>query len=110
MFLHEARAYPVLLELTLALQAHHRVHGAFPAALDELVPTYFDSVPIDPCDPNLLSVRYKNDGLGQATVWSVGSNGTDENGFRSFASGDVGQDVRAPAVIDDGTMPETGKE
>ncbi len=110
MFLHEARAYPVLLELTLALQAHHRVHGAFPAALDELVPTYFDSVPIDPCDPNSLSVRYKNDGLGQATLWSVGSNGTDENGFRSFVSGDVGLDVRAPAVVSNGSVPETGKD
>lgn len=110
MFLHEARAYPVLLELTMALQAHHRVHGDFPAMLDELVPTYFDSVPIDPCDPNLLSVRYKNDGLGQATLWSVGSNGTDENGFRDFASGDVGLDVRAPAVVGDGEAPKTGQD
>lgn len=109
MFLHEARAYPVLLELTMALQAHHRVHGDFPAMLDELVPTYFDSVPIDPCDPNLLSVRYKNDGLGQVTLWSVGSNGTDENGFRDFLSGDVGLDVRAPNKENGAVPPAASK-
>ena len=109
-FLQESRAFPVLLELLLVLQAHHRDYGTFPATLEDLVPDYIAAVPVDPCDPAILTIRYRDDGFGQATVWSVGTNGTDENGFRHFVTGDAVLVVRAPAVVGNGPVPETSKD
>ena len=98
-FLRESRGYWTLLELLLALQAHHRDHGAFPSKLEDLVPNYIDAVPVDPCDAAALNVRYRLDISDHATVWSVGANGTDENGFQNIITGDTVLVVRAPAVV-----------
>ena len=110
LFLQESRAFRVLLDLLLALQAHQRDHGAFPAKLEDLVPNYIDAVPVDPCDPAALNVRYRLDLSDQATVWSVGTNGTDENGFRHFVTGDAVLVVRAPENAGDGPSPESAKD
>ena len=103
----EARAFPVLFELALILQIHRREHGTFPAQLADLVPGYIDAVPVDPCDPKALPVRYRLDNPNQATLWSVGGNDVDDNGIRWF---DAVLVVRAPAVVNDGSVPETGKD
>ena len=97
MSLLEYRGFRVLMELQLALQSYYRNHDEFPAKLEDLVPDDIDAVPVDPCDPASLSIRYRRDSSGQATVWSVGNNGTDENGVRHFVTGDVVIEVLAPA-------------
>ena len=104
----EARAFPALFELVLVLQIHRREHGTFPAQLEDLVPGYLDAVPVDPCDPKALPVRYRLDDPDQATLWSVGGNDVDDNGIKRGA--DAVLVVRAPVVVDDGSVPETGKD
>ncbi len=98
MYQQDARGLRVLMELQLALQSYYRNHGEFPAKLEDLVPDDIDAVPVDPCDPTSLSIRYRRDSSGQATVWSVGHNGTDENGVRHFVTGDVVIEVLAPVA------------
>ena len=107
-FFREARAFPALFELVLVLQIHRREHGTFPAQLEDLVPGYLDAVPVDPCDPKALPVRYRLDDPDQATLWSVGGNDVDDNGIKRGA--DAVLVVRAPVVVDDGSVPETGKD
>ena len=106
-YFREARAFPALFELALVLQIHRREHGAFPTKLEDLVPSYIDAVPVDPCDPKALSVRYRLDNADEATLWSVGSTVVDDNGARGW---DAVVTVRAPAGISDGSEPETGKD
>ena len=110
MYLQESHAFRVLLELQLALQSHHRNHGEFPAKLEDLVPDDIDAVPVDPCDPAALNIRYRRDNSGQATVWSVGNNGTDENGVRHFYTGDAALVVLAPTVPGTGASQKTSKD
>lgn len=107
-FFREARAFPVLFELVLVLQIHRREHGTFPAQLEDLVPGYIDAVPVDPCDPKALPVRYRLDNSDQATLWSVGGNDVDDNGIKRGA--DALLVVHAPVVVNDGSVPETGKD
>ncbi len=89
-------AYPALLEVMLALQAHHREHRAFPEKIDELLPSFLSQIPIDPCDPTGLPIRYRVDDESQVTVWSVGANGVDNNAFRNWLTGDEVIIVTAP--------------
>ena len=111
--LRESRAFPVLFELALVLQIHRRELGTFPTQLEDLVPDYIDAVPVDPCDLKALNVRYRLDNAEQATLWSVGSNDVDDNGFRFWDAVVV---VHAPVVVvvvvvvDDGSAPEKGKD
>ena len=106
-FFREARAFPVLFELVLVLQIHRREHGTFPTQLEDLVPDYIDAVPVDPCDPKALPVRYRLDDPDHATLWSVGGNDVDDNGIRGF---DAVLVVRAPAVVGNGPVPETARD
>lgn len=68
------------LVVMLALQAYRRRHGDFPAALAALVPDYLNDVPLDSCDRAGSPLLYRRDGPLQATVWSVGDDGTDSGG------------------------------
>lgn len=109
-FFREARAFPVLFELVLVLQIHRREHGTFPAQLEDLVPGDIDAVPVDPCDPKTLPIRYRLDNPDHATLWSVGGNDVDDNGIKRGA--DAVLHVRAPAVVSppSSSSPEPSKD
>jgi hypothetical protein len=62
----------------VAIERFRRDHqGRLPAALGDLVPRYFDEVPVDPDSDGPL--RLKADAASY-TVYSVGSDGRDDGG------------------------------
>ena len=62
----------------LAIERFRLAHAdALPGSLQELVPTYCQSVPSDPFDGKPL--RYKTHGASYA-VYSIGSDGQDDGG------------------------------
>jgi hypothetical protein len=73
--LAERRAAAVLL----AIRLYQVDHGAAPANLNLLVPTYLPAVPIDPFSPTAGPLRYINT-PGAETVYSVGEDGRDDGG------------------------------
>lgn len=88
------RAQQVTIELALLVQMYRRDHDQFPEELSELVPTYVRSLPVDPCDPDGRLIRYRRDEPQSAVVWSVGPDGSDNEGeveeTNSGTSSDVG--------------------
>jgi hypothetical protein len=68
-------AYRRTLRLKIALARYQLEHGALPADLSALVPTYLDALPLDPYDRKPL--RYDP---GRGAVWSIGKNLTDDGG------------------------------
>jgi len=62
-----------------ALERFHLEHERYPKKLEELVPNYLPVIPIDHADGKALRYRAAED--GRYRVYSVGDNGTDENGF-----------------------------
>lgn len=62
----------------IALKRFQLRHGAYPAALSELVPEYVVQVPTDPIDGRPL--RYRLRGDGAYLLYSVGEDGEDNNG------------------------------
>ena len=67
---------------TLALQAYHQNHHAYPASLSQLVPQYLPAVPTDPFALS-GSVRYKPLG-SRYLLYSVGPDGKDDGGQAIF--------------------------
>lgn len=63
--------------LCIALMRYHRANGKYPAALDDLVPTYIASIPADPFDNKPM--RYRLEGQ-KAIVYSIGENLKDDGG------------------------------
>ncbi len=61
----------------LACERYRLAQGAWPEALDELVPRYLPAVPIDPFDGAPL--RYKKTTAG-IVIYSIGENGVDDGG------------------------------
>ena len=51
-------AHHTALEVVLASQQYQRLHGEFPASIEQLVPNYLNSVPIDPLDPTGAPIRW----------------------------------------------------
>lgn len=76
----QARATTRLLCLELALHAYHREQGRFPSALNDLMPMYIASLPIDPFNPNGQPPRYqaKDDSY---LLYSLGNNREDDGGL-----------------------------
>lgn len=72
---HAAQRDGVLVGL--ALEAHHRDHGGYPATLDELVPAYLPTRPTDPFNGEPLRYVLTNDG---PLLYSVGTDGDDDGG------------------------------
>lgn len=69
------------------LRAYKVAHGAFPDILDELVPEYLASVPIDRFSGNPLCYRKAGEGFA---VYSVGNNRTDDGGVDDeWKNGDI---------------------
>lgn len=74
---HYSPILPRLLAAELALRVFREDHGRLPLKLDELVPKYLDSVPIDPFSDKPLVYRATDGKFQLYTVWS---NGLDEGG------------------------------
>ncbi len=68
------------LDVALASQQHQRIHGEFPKSIEQLVPKFLDSVPIDPMDATGAPLHYRRETDGTAVVWSVGMDGVDDGG------------------------------
>ena len=86
------------LEVLLAAQAYRRDKGEFPVSLDALVPEYLEEVPLDPCDRSGGRILYRRDSPTKAVVWSVGEDGTDNDGSIEAEQGrpaDVGFELKA---------------
>ena len=85
------------LEVLLAAQAYRRDKGEFPENLDALVPEYMEAVPLDPCDRSGGRLLYRRDSPTTAVVWSVGEDGTDNDGAIEAEQGrpaDVGFELK----------------
>ena len=68
------------LDVALASQQYQRIHGEFPESIEQLVPKFLDSIPIDPMDAASTPLRYRRESDGTAVVWSVGIDGIDDGG------------------------------
>ena len=64
----------------LACHEFQRIHGEFPANIEQLAPTFLDAIPLDPMDPTGASLRYRRDENGEAVVWSIGRDAKDDGG------------------------------
>jgi hypothetical protein len=72
-----------LLQADLAIRLFLHQHGQLPEQLDEVVPEYLDSVPVDPFSGQPLIYRRTDD---EFVLYSVGADGTDDGGvFGSWA-------------------------
>ncbi|HXI69068.1 MAG TPA: hypothetical protein VNN22_01795 [Verrucomicrobiae bacterium] len=72
----------------IALKRFQMKHGNLPEALNELVPEFLQSVPIDPNDGHPL--RYHPNADGMYLLYSVGDNGVDDGGDPSLEPGVTG--------------------
>lgn len=63
-------------QVVAALAVHRTTHGSYPDALTDLVPTHFDTVPIDVFGTP-LAYRRTSDGY---LLYSLGADGIDDNG------------------------------
>lgn len=73
--IREAVPRPVL---AVALKRYQLRQGRYPERLDQLVPDFLSTVPVDPMDGRRL--RYRLNADGTFTLYSVGDNGTDDGG------------------------------
>jgi hypothetical protein len=74
---HYSPTLPRLLATELALRLYREDHGRLPRELEELVPQYLDSVPIDPFSDKPLVYRAADGKFQLYTVWT---NRLDEGG------------------------------
>ena len=87
------RARQVSLEIGLAAQAYRCEHGEFPEDSAALVPEFLDQWPFDPFSPTSRPMHYRRESATSATVWSVGPNGTDENGEVTYTEQKPARDL-----------------
>ncbi len=78
----------------LAMERYRLANGAWPVSLDELVPEYLDSVPIDPFDEKPMRFATKD---GYVVIYSVGENGVDDGGDVQMSAKKMGR----PRVLPD---------
>lgn len=64
-------------KVAVALEAHRRATGAYPATLDELIPRSLPAPPIDRYDGKRLRYALRD---GRPVIYSVGGDRTDEGG------------------------------
>lgn len=72
------------IDAALAAELVRRRHGKWPETLDELVPDFLPSVPVDPCSDQPIKVASTPNGF---KVYSVGRDGNDDGGFFGFRGG-----------------------
>ncbi len=93
------RAHLRIAIVALAAARYRAEHGAFPDNANVLVPDYLDAVPIDPSGGAPFRYRILDRGF---VVYSLGRNGTDENGEEvenrhGWKDGDLTFTVESPA-------------
>lgn len=74
------------LQLGIALHRHQLARGSFPARLQDLVPAYLESLPVDPITGGPL--HYRLDDKGNPIVYSVGSDRIDDGGYAPEFNGE----------------------
>lgn len=68
--------------VAIALEAHRRAHGKYPATLGELVPRLLPAVPLDRYDGRGVKYQLVGDGSdAKPVVYSVGVDRMDDGGF-----------------------------
>jgi len=75
----------------VALKRFQIKHGNLPETLDELVPEFFRSVPIDPNAGRPL--RYHPNADGTFLLYSVGEDGVDDGGDPALTAGVIGNSL-----------------
>ena len=79
------------INVLLACHEYRRILGEFPATIEQLIPTFLDVVPFDSMDATGAPLRYRRGENGDAFVWSIGRDGTDDGGdFAGNAPKDLG--------------------
>jgi hypothetical protein len=76
-----------MARLSCALERYRRTHGRYPGKLEDLVPAFLPSVPLDPGDGKPM--RYQPLPEGGYLLYSIGADGRDEGGSS-------GQEMREP--------------
>jgi hypothetical protein len=74
------------VSLMLACQLQHRLHGDWPAKVEDLVPDILTEPPADPLGKSGELMRLKRDG-DDLVIYSVGPNGNDDGGNIGDATG-----------------------
>ena len=87
------RARQAALEISLAAQAYRREYGEFPEDSTALVPMFFNQWPTDPFSSTGQPMQYRRENATSATVWSVGPNGSDDNGEVTYTEQKPAKDV-----------------
>lgn len=73
-------------EVALALAAYRADHDRYPDTLSDLVCSYFEEVPMDPCGEGELVYRLEGSGY---SLYSVGVDGEDDGGVSISLGGDI---------------------
>lgn len=101
------------VSLLLACQLHFRLHGDWPAKVEDLVPEILSEPPEDPLGKSGELMRLKRDG-DDLVIYSVGPNGVDDGGNIGDAAGanpsvalDQGIRAKRPMNSQNTTPPET---
>jgi len=82
--IYSAEAHRRLVITAIALHRHRSRHGAFPKALDGLVPDFLPAPPKDPMDGQPLRYRLHED--GSFLLYSIGADFKDDGGDASAAN------------------------
>lgn len=89
------------LTIALALQLYYRLQRRFPEKLEDLIGPCVEALPVDPFRKEVATFHYRREENG-ATIWSVGPDGTDEQGEKESPSqedpGDILMRVKSPAA------------
>jgi len=93
--------------VAIALELYRRAHGAYPPALDALVPRYLPAVPPDRYDGKPLKYRLVN---GRPLLYSVGVNRVDDGGVLPKAETPAKANVVAREWIPPSQLPTTTTE
>lgn len=86
--------------LSLVMKAYHQDHGKLPTRIEDLVPDYIDSIPVDPFDGAPL--RYDKE---QAILYSVGNDFVDDGGSEYPFAFQVGEDDAGDTAENDEAEP-----
>ncbi len=73
-----------LLRVRIAMERYRLDHGAWPETLDALIPSYLDSIPLDPMDGK--SLRYN---ATKRILYSIGTDFVDDGGVAPDKSGSL---------------------
>lgn len=88
-------AYFHVTDTALAVERYRLEYGRLPERLEELVPAYLETLPLDPFDGESLRYQREDEGF---TVYSIGSNTIDEGG-RGSPNHDGDEDDIAFSVL-----------